>query len=319
MSAEVVVVGNFFPSVVADLEKLFKIRQVANADEFAGLSDSDLAKVEGFASFGWAPQTAIDRMPSLKIISSFGVGYDGVAADYAASKGILACHTPDVLSDEVANTTIALILTTMRRMVEQDRYLRAGNWESKGNAPLTHGLGGKKVGIVGLGRIGLAIAHKLSVFNCDVVYHSRNKKPDTSLTYFGNLVEMADACDVLVAITPGGPATDKLINRKVMNALGPQGTLINVARGSVVDEAELILALQEGRLGSAGLDVFEAEPKVPQALIDMDHIVLTPHIASATVETRQAMSDLVVANLVEYFEKGTPVAPVPECAGLLDK
>ena len=317
MSTEVLIVGNFFPSVLEDLNKVFTVHHMQNADELAAMDDASLTNVEGFASFGWAPADVIDRFPKLKLLSSFGVGYDGVAADYAASKGIIATHTPNVLNDDVANTTIALILTTMRRIVEQDKYLRDGRWVKDGNAPLTRSIAGKTVGIVGLGRIGEAIAHKLSVFNCTTVYHSRNKKPDVAYEYYGDLVEMATACDVLIAITPGGPATDKLINRKVMDALGPEGTLINVARGSVVDETALISALQDGRLGAAGLDVFEAEPNVPKELIAMDNVVLTPHVASATWETRQAMSDLVVENLTAYFGKGAPISAVPECAHLV--
>nr|WHW29430.1 putative 2-hydroxyacid dehydrogenase [uncultured bacterium] len=317
MSTEVLMVGNFFPSVLTDLQKEFKVHQVGNADELAAMDDAQLANIEGFASFGWAPADVIDRFPKLKLISSFGVGYDGVAAGHAASKGIVVCHTPNVLNDDVANTAIALILTTMRRIVAQDKYLREGRWLKEGNAPLTRSIAGKTVGIVGLGRIGEAIAHKLSVFNCTTVYHSRNEKPGVPFKYYGDLLEMAKDCDVLIAITPGGPATNKLINRAVMDALGPEGTLINVARGSVVDEAELVKALQEGRLGAAGLDVFEQEPCEPTALIAMDNVVLTPHVASATRETRQAMSDLVVENLVSFFKTGKPTAPVPECAGLL--
>ena len=199
----------------------------------------------------------------------------------------------------------------------QNQYLRDGRWISEGNAPLTRSIAGKKVGIVGLGRIGEAIAHKLTVFNCEVVYHSRNQKPDVTLAYYGNLVDMARDSDVLIVITPGGPATNKLINKEVIEALGPEGTLINVARGTVVDEAEMVAALQDGRLGSAGLDVFEEEPKVPEVLFDMPNVVLTPHVASATQETRQAMSDLVVENLITYFESGAPVTPVPESADLV--
>lgn len=316
MSTEILVVGNFFPSVLEDLSKAFHVHHVKNADELAAMDADALANVEGMASFGWAPAEVIDRMPKLQLISSFGVGYDGVAADHAASKGVIATHTPNVLNDDVANTTIMLILATMRRMVEQDKYLREGRWVTDGNAPLTRSIAGKTVGIVGLGRIGEAIAHKLSVFNCETVYHSRNKKPDVDYKYYGNLIEMAKGCDVLVAITPGGPATNKLINKEVMDALGPDGTLINVARGSVVDETEMVKALQDGRLGAAGLDVFEDEPNVPAELMAMDNVVLTPHVASATWETRQAMSDLVVENLITYFEDGRAVTPVPECADL---
>jgi len=263
MPNEVLVVGKFFPSVMNDLQQHFSVVHCENADALAEMSNDQLANIEGFATFGWAPASVIDRMPNLKLISSFGVGYDGVDADHAAAKGVIVTHTPDVLNDDVANTTIMLLLATMRHMVEQDRYLRDGRWEKEGNAPLTRSIAGKVVGIVGLGRIGEAIAHKLSVFNCTTVYHSRNQKPQVDYKYYGDLVEMAKDCDVLIAITPGGPATNKLINRAVMEALGPEGTLINVARGTVVDEAEMVSALQDGRLGYAGLDVFEKEPQVP--------------------------------------------------------
>ena len=317
MKTQILMIGNFFPSVGKDLEALFSVHHVMSPSDVDGLDQSVLASVEGLACFGWAPAGLMDRLPALKIISSFGVGYDGVDVAHAASKNIVVTHTPDVLNDDVANTTIALILSTMRRLVEQDKYLREGRWEKEGNASLTRSIAGKTVGIVGLGRIGMAIAHKLSVFNCEIVYHSRNQRTDTDLRYFGSLKEMADASDVLVAITPGGAVTNKLINREIIDALGPDGTLINVARGSVVDQTELVKALQDGRLGAAGLDVFEDEPRVPKELIEMDHVVLTPHVASATWETRQAMSDLVVTNMREFFDSGIPVATVPECAHLV--
>ncbi|NKB54332.1 MAG: hypothetical protein GKR97_19335 [Rhizobiaceae bacterium] len=220
MATEVLVVGNFFPSVMTDLKEKFSVLHVPNAEELAQLDDAALANVEGFATFGWAPSNVIDRMPNLKLISSFGVGYDGVAADHAASNGVVVTHTPNVLNDDVANTTIMLLLATMRKLIEQNQYLRDGRWVKEGNAPLTRSIAGKKVGIVGLGRIGEAIAHKLSVFNCEVVYHSRNRKPDVPHAYYGKLVDMATDCDVLIAITPGGPATNKLIDKSVIEALG---------------------------------------------------------------------------------------------------
>jgi len=316
MTIKVLKVGGFFPSVANDLAREFDVVEATDKDAFDAMSDADLADIQGFATFGWAPKEIMDRMPALKIVSSFGVGYDGVAVDHAAEKGIMVTHTPNVLNDDVANLAIALILMTDRRLVWNDSYVREGRWEKEGNTPLTRSIRGKKVGIVGLGRIGEAIAEKLSVFKCETVYHSRNEKPELPYPYFGDLKQMASECDILVAITPGGPATDKLINRDIMDALGPQGTLINIARGSVVDEAELILALQEGRLGAAGLDVFEKEPIVPEALYEMDNVVLTPHVASATQETRQDMSDLVVQNLVEFFKTGSPIASVPETAHL---
>ncbi len=294
----------------------FDVKHVADKDELKGWSEEDYADIEGMATFGWAPAHVMDRMPRLKLVSSFGVGYDGVAADHAAKKGIIVTHTPNVLNDDVANTAIALILAVTRRIVAQDRYLRAGKWVSEGNAPLTRTIRGKTVGIVGLGRIGETIAHKLSVFQCRIVYHARTEK-DVEYDYFADLKEMAEASDILVVITPGGPETDKLIDKAVIEALGPEGTLINVARGTVVDEKEMVKALQDGRLGAAALDVFVDEPNVPEDLFALDNVVLTPHVASATEETRQAMADLVVENLVAFFDGKTPPAPVPECSKMV--
>ncbi len=252
-------------------------------------------------------------LPNLKMVSNYGVGYDGIDASLAASRGIMVTHTPDVLNAEVANTTIMLMLATSRRLVVHDRYVRDGRWEREGEAPLTRSIDNRRVGILGLGRIGEEIAHRLSIFNCELAYHSRNQKQGSNLRYFNSLPELAEWAEFLVVITPGGAATRHLVNRGVIEALGPEGTLINVARGSVVDEAEMVQALADGRLGAAGLDVFEAEPKVPQALYAMENVVLQPHVGSATVETRAAMGDLACENL-ELFLAGKPVrTPVPEC------
>ena len=316
MLHNILVVGDFFPSVISDLNEHFEVRHVLTKEEFHALSEEERAEAEGFASFGWAPAEVIDAMPNLKLISSFGVGYDGVAARHAADKGIVTCHTPDVLNDDVANTTIMLLLATMRRLIPQDAWARSGDWEKHGNAPLTTSIAGKTVGIVGLGRIGEAIAHKLTVFNCEVVYHSRTKK-EAGLKYYPDLTGMARDSDVLIVITPGGPETKHLINREVIDALGPDGTLVNISRGSVVDEEALIAALQDGRLGAAGLDVFENEPHIPDALKAMDNVTLAPHVGSATVETRQAMADLVDENIVTFFKDGKQTAPVPEAQGLV--
>jgi len=190
--------------------------------------------------------------------------------------------------------------------------VRAGKWPS-GNTALTRSVDDRKVGILGLGRIGEELARRLTIFNPDISYHTRNKKPDVDYRYYDNLLDMARDVDVLFCITPGGAATHHLVNREVMDALGPEGTLINVGRGPVVDEAEMVKALQEGTLGNAGLDVFEAEPQVPEALFAMDQVTLLPHVGSATVETRQAMGNLAVNNLRQFLAKGTVISPVPEC------
>lgn len=261
------------------------------------------------------PPNLMAALPNLRMISSYGVGYDTIDADAAAARGIVVTHTPDVLNDEVANTAILLWFAVSRRLVPYDAYVRAGRWEKEGNTPLTHSVQGRTVGIVGLGRIGQAIADRLAVFDGKVVYHARSPK-DVPYTYYADLTEMASASDVLIVITPGGPATKHLVNAHVIDALGPEGILVNVARGTVVDEAALVSALQDGRLGGAGLDVFEEEPKVPSELFGMDNVVLQPHVGSATNETRQAMGDLTCENLTQWLKDGTTVTPVPECKHL---
>lgn len=275
-------------------------------------------RIAGVATGGDAglPNRVIDALPALRIISSYGVGYDRIDAVHAAERGIIVTHTPEVLDDEVANTTIALLLAVTRRIVAYDHYIRQGNWAKHGSPPLTHGLAGRRVGIVGLGRIGLTIAQKLGVFGCEIVYHTRNPRPGVGYRHYPDLVAMAGGCDVVIVMVPGGEATRHLISRPVIDALGPQGTLISMGRGSVVDETELVAALAEGRLGAAGLDVFEDEPNVPEQLFSMDNVVLLPHVGSATVETRAAMASLVIDNLVSYFENGKAITPVPECSYL---
>lgn len=261
---------------------------------------------------GGVKAAMMDRMPKLKAISNYGVGYDAVDTPAAVERGIVVTHTPDVLNDEVANTTILLMLAVARNFVADNDYLRAGRWEKEGNAPLSRSVRGMTVGILGLGRIGMTIAEKLGVFGVDIVYHTRSEK-DAPYRYYGDLTEMARDADILIVITPGGASTRHLVNRQVIDALGPRGILINVARGSVVDEAELIRALQQGRLGHAGLDVFENEPHVPPELIALPNATLLPHVGSATVETRQAMGDLAVENLTAHAATGKAVTPVPEC------
>ena len=250
---------------------------------------------------------------NLKAISGYGVGYDAIDVAEAVRRGIVVTHTPNVLNEEVATTALLLLLACYREVLRDDAYVRSGAWQANGNAPLTRSADNQTVGILGLGRIGQAIAQKLTPWNAEIVYHSRTKK-DVFYTYYDNLTAMAKDCDVLICITPGGPSTDKLVNAEVMEALGPNGTLINVSRGSVVDETALIAALQSGTLGWAGLDVFEAEPIVPQALRDLPNTVLLPHVGSGTVETRAAMGALTVDNLLQHLKDGTVISAVPECA-----
>jgi lactate dehydrogenase-like 2-hydroxyacid dehydrogenase len=257
----------------------------------------------------------MSALSNLKVISGYGVGYDAIDVTEAVRRNILVAHTPNVLNQEVATTALLLLLACYRELLRDDAYVRSGDWQAKGNAPLTRSMDKQTVGILGLGRIGQAIADKLAPWGATVVYHSRTKK-DVPYRYFDSLTEMASACDALICITPGGPSTHKIVNAEVLEALGPNGTLINVSRGSVVDEAALIEALGSGKLGWAGLDVFEAEPMVPQALRDLPNTVLLPHVGSATVETRAAMGALTVDNLLQHLKDGTVVTPVPECADL---
>ena len=257
----------------------------------------------------------MDALPNLQMISCYGVGYDAIDTSACVERGIMVTHTPNVLNSEVATTAVMLMLACYRELLRDDAYVRSGTWEAQGNAPLTRSADHQTVGILGLGRIGQAIADKLAPWGTRIVYHSRNEK-DVPYTYYPKLVDMARDVDTLICITPGGPSTNKIVNAEVLAALGPNGTLINVSRGSVVDEAALIDALQSGTLGWAGLDVFEAEPHVPQALRELNNVVLLPHVGSATVETRAAMGALTVDNLLQHLSDGTVISPVPECQNL---
>lgn len=292
------------------LKKAFTIHTLADGNYPAD-------KITHIATNGHdgVPADVMSSLPNLKMVSCYGVGYDAIDVTVAKSKGVMVTHTPNVLNAEVATTAVMLMMACYRELLRDDAWVRSGSWQAKGNAPLTRSVDNQTVGILGLGRIGQAIADKLAPFGTTIVYHSRSKK-DFEYQYFDNLTDMAKAVDCLICITPGGPSTNKIVNRDVIDALGPNGTLVNVSRGSVVDEAALIAALQEGRLGWAGLDVFEAEPKVPEALRALQNVVLLPHVGSATVETRAAMGALTVDNLLQHLAEGTVVSPVPECAGL---
>ncbi|MEX0285292.1 MAG: 2-hydroxyacid dehydrogenase [Paracoccaceae bacterium] len=295
------------------LAEVFEVLQPAPDDRAQVLAEQG-AGIAYAMLVGHVPIGAdvLDQLPDLKILSNFGVGYDAIDTAAAIERGVLVTHTPDVLNDEVANTAILLMLAVARDMVRDEAYVRAGRWATEGAAPLSRSVKGLTVGIVGFGRIGQAIAEKLTVFGTRTVYHARSDK-GVEYEFYASLSDMARDSDILIAITPGGAETRHLINSDVIEALGPQGILINVARGSVVDETALIAALQDGRLGAAGLDVFEKEPHVPADLIALPNVTLLPHVGSATVETRQAMGDLAVDNLLRFRETGQAVTPVPEC------
>ncbi|WP_298431375.1 2-hydroxyacid dehydrogenase [uncultured Jannaschia sp.] len=295
----------------------FEIDILFDQDDRAGfLRDHGADYLAILTNGHWGvPEDVAAATPNLKVVSSYGVGYDAIDADDYAARGILVAHTPDVLNDEVANTFVMLWLAVSRELIPSDRHARSGEWETGGNYPLTRSVMHRRVGILGLGRIGQTIADRCAAFDAEIHYHSRSPK-DVPYTYHDSAEACAAAVEVLVAITPGGPSTQHMVNADVLRALGPDGLFFNVARGSVVDEDALVAALRDGTIAGAGLDVFEAEPKIPDALKDMDNVVLTPHVASGTHETRQAMGDLVVENLTQWLADGTVSTPVPECRDL---
>ena len=261
---------------------------------------------------GKVPAALIERLPALEIISVMGVGYDGVDSAAAKARGIPVTHTPDVLNDDVADLAIGLMLCAARQLPQSDRWVRDGSWAAKGNLPLQRKMSGARLGVVGMGRIGQAIATRALAFGMSIAYCTRNARPELPYRHMADVVQLAAESDFLVVITPGGAATRHLIDARVLEALGRKGILVNVARGSVVDEAALIDALERGTLGGAALDVFEDEPRVPERLRALPQVVLAPHVGSATTATRQAMADLAQANLVAHFGGKPLLTPTPE-------
>jgi lactate dehydrogenase-like 2-hydroxyacid dehydrogenase len=252
------------------------------------------------------------RLSNLEIIASFGVGYDHIDAAAAAQRGIVVTNTPDVLTEEVADTAVGLLICTVRELPQAERYLRAGKW-LKANYPLSRAtLRNRTIGLVGMGRIGQAIARRLEAFDVSIVYHSRQPRTDLPYQHYPQLIDMAKEVDTLVVIVPGGAATRNMIDAEVLEALGADGILINVARGSVVDEAALIEALKQRKILAAGLDVFVNEPDVPAELLALDNVVLLPHLGSASVYTREKMDQLLVDNLLAWSREEAPLTPVPE-------
>ena len=254
----------------------------------------------------------IAQLPALEVISVMGVGYDGIDVAAAKARGVVVTHTPDVLNDDVADLALALMLAWARQLPRADRYVRAGDW-SQGPLALGRKVSGARIGIVGMGRIGQAIAHRAAAFGMRIAYTARSAKTELPYEYYPTPASLATESDYLVLITPGGAGTRKLIDADVLRALGPHGCVVNVARGSVVDETALVEALRAGTIAGAALDVFESEPNVPQALREMDNVVLSPHIGSATAQTRHAMADLAFRNLDGKLAGSGVVTPVPEC------
>jgi len=307
MKPEIIITAKGHAGTMATLQSEFNAHLMADAPDRASFLKQHSSVVRGLATFGPMAVDAklMDALPKLEIISNFGVGVDAINLDDAKKRKIIVTNTPDVLNDCVADTALALVLNTLRKLPQSEQYLRGGNWASRGPYPLATSVGGKILGILGLGRIGEAVAKRAVAFGMKIRYHNRNKK-DVPYPYDPDPVTLAKNSDVLMVVTPGGPETSKIVNEKVLQALGADGYLVNIARGSVVDEPVLLRYLQEKKIAGAGLDVYADEPRVPPGFFTLDNAVLFPHVASATVETRKAMGDLQTENLRRHFA-GKPV------------
>lgn len=304
MAVDILIAGRLPPNVVPQLEYRFQLHTLPESREDAEQMLRQVGNsIRGLltnAAQG-APEWLLDALPNLEIISSSGVGTDALNVQIAEARRIRVATTPGVLTEDVADGAIALMLAASRRLMQAERNVRAGRWLQ--DLPLGNRVTGKRLGILGLGEIGRAIAKRAAAFDMPIAYHQRNRNPDVPYTYHDSLASLAEASDFLVVVVPGGPATENMVNADVLDALGPEGILVNVGRGTTVDQPELIRALQEDRIRAAGLDVLADEPHVPEALLELDNVVLTPHYASGTIETRLAMGQRVVDNILEYFER----------------
>jgi hydroxypyruvate reductase len=307
MKPPIIITARGHAGTMAQLQSEFTAYILSDAPDRSAFLKQHAPTVRGLATFG--PMAIdgklMDALPRLEIISNFGVGVDAINLDDAKQRGIIVTNTPEVLNEAVADTAIALVLNTVRKFPQSEVYLRAGNWASRGPYPLTTDIGGKTLGILGLGRIGEAIARRAIACGMKIRYHNRNRK-DVPYPYDTDAVSLAKNSDVLIVVTPATAETTRIINARVLDALGPDGYLVNIARGSVVDEPVLLRYLQERKIAGAGLDVFADEPRVPPEFFSLDNAVLFPHVGSATVETRKAMGDLQVENLRLHFA-GKPV------------
>ncbi len=310
---EILAVANVHPLYLKALKEVFQVHERTHEGDPAVFAEL-APRIVGIAAGGESTvsRSLLEQLPNLKLVSVFGVGYDGIDAKAAVERGVMVTHTPGVLSDDVADLAMGLVLAVSRQIVQADQHVRRGRWP-QGPMPLGRKVSGSRMGIVGLGRIGAAIARRALAFDMSVAYTARTEKPGSGYQFYPTAEQLAAAVDFLVVITPGGQGTRHLINGAVLSALGPKGYLINVARGSVVDELALIEALQAGRIAGAGLDVFAAEPHVPEALWGMPNVVLTPHMASATDQTRRDMADLAFANMQAGVAGRPLLTPVPEC------
>src|SRR5215831_11987607 len=314
MQTDILVTAPLPPFLYDPLKADYRCHDYHQASHKPGLLAAEGARVRGLVQGGgtMTPATLLEQLPKLEIISVFGVGYDGVPVAYCKGRGIKVTNTPDVLTDDVADVALGLVLMTGRGFAKLNRFARSGEWEKK-SPELTTKLGGRKAGILGLGRIGKAIAQRLAAMGMKIVYTGRNRQ-DVPYEYVPDLKALAAAVDFLIVACPGGEATRNIVDAGVLEALGKKGTLVNIARGSIVDEPALVRALESGTIKGAGLDVFADEPRIPKALLDMDNVVVLPHVGSATRETRQAMGDLCKANLDAWFAGNGVLTLIPELA-----
>jgi lactate dehydrogenase-like 2-hydroxyacid dehydrogenase len=312
---DLLIYGPIRPILENGFSDQFVLHTAETTADLERLTPDAVAKIRGMAVTYHtvrADKKALAQFPKLEMVASFGVGYDHVDSTYAREHNIVVTNTPDVLTEEVADVAMGLLISTLREFIKADRYVRSGLWMTQ-NYPLSVGsLRDRTIGIVGMGRIGQAIGRRLEASRVPVFYHSRKPAEGVSYKHYPDLIEMAKAVDTLIVIVPGGASTAKMINADVLKALGPRGVLINVARGSVVDEPALVEALKSGTILAAGLDVFASEPNVPDELKSMQNVVLLPHIGSASVVTRNAMDQLVVDNLKNWFAGKPPLTPVAE-------
>ena len=311
MKIDIVVAPRLYPPVMERLGSEFTIHSLWEAKEPLAFLAAVADRVRGFASFtGYpVPTKLIEALPKLEIIATMSVGTDHIDLAAAKEHGIAVTNAPDVLTDCVADLGMGLTINLARNLVAADRFVRAGDW-TKGLFPLATKLGGATMGIVGLGRIGKAVAKRAEAFGMRIIYYGRRRVPDAAYPFYDDLVAMAHDSDYLMLTCPGGEATRNLVDATVIAALGPEGMLVNIARGSVVDQPALIAALQSRRLGGAALDVYADEPRVPEVLMKLDNVVLAPHIASATHATRRVMGNLMIDNLLAHFAGKDLLTPV---------
>ncbi len=311
---DILVFGPPKPVVISGLSGPFTLHKFENHRDLGRLAAAAAERIRGIAVTDLLPVDALmlSRLPKVEIIAAFGVGYDHIDVAAAKQHNVVVTHTPDVLTEETADAAIGLLVATIREFVKADRYLRSGLWSNQPYPLTAASTRDRTVGLVGMGRIGKAIARRLDAMRIPVVYHARRPAEGVTYRHYPKLLDMAKAVDTLIVMVPGGATTANMINAEVLGALGPNGVVINMSRGSVIDEPALIDALKKGAILAAGLDVFAKEPLVPDELKALQNVVLLPHIGSATVLTRHAMDQLVVDNLKAWFDGKLPPTPVPE-------